>query len=76
MTFYGQVYVLKTCRTAILEMHYNALDAGHKGIKKTIARITENYFFPGLRNVVKNYVKACATCQRTKNARHKPYSLL
>jgi hypothetical protein len=50
--------------------------AGHLGVKKTASRLTTMYHWKSLRTTVKNYVKSCDICQRTKNTTQKPYGLL
>ena len=39
---------------------------GHMGEKKTLARLQERYTWPGIRNEVTRYVKACGACQTAK----------
>ncbi|KAH8272257.1 hypothetical protein KR018_008420, partial [Drosophila ironensis] len=40
--------------------------AGHMGVRKTIARISARYFWPGLQRDARKYVAACELCQRYK----------
>ena len=43
--------------------HYHAgPSAGHMGEYKTLYRMRMRFFWPGLRNDVKNWVKSCANC--------------
>lgn len=37
-------------------------DIGHFGVDKTISKIQENYYFPGLRRFVTKYVNSCLNC--------------
>ena len=46
--------------------------AGHPGIQRTISLISQRYWWPGLREFIRNYVKGCATCQVTKAGTMKP----
>jgi len=39
---------------------------GHSGQWKTIKLITQEYWWPGITEFVKAYIKGCATCQTTK----------
>jgi len=39
---------------------------GHPGEWKTLKLITREYWWPGITEFVKEYVKGCATCQTTK----------
>jgi hypothetical protein len=38
---------------------------GHFGVKKTIERILEKYYWPNLGQDVKRYIETCDACQRT-----------
>jgi transposase InsO family protein len=49
---------------------------GHQGVEKTLARITENYYFLHARQRVEEYLKDCDMCRRTKSERHAPYGFL
>ena len=62
-----QVVVPKLLRKTILE-HYHDCRAGggHFGIKKTFAAITQKYFWPKMWQEIKDYVKSCDVCQRSK----------
>ena len=39
---------------------------GHPGQWKTIELITQEYWWPGITEFVKVYIKGCAICQTTK----------
>lgn len=40
---------------------------GHNGIEKTMKRVQERYYWPGLSTFVKKYCKACYVCAVTKD---------
>lgn len=40
--------------------------AGHLGVKKTIARIAERYYWPKMGREIENYVRQCMTCLMSK----------
>ena len=42
-------------------------DDSHKGVQRTLQRIQRDFHSPNLRDVVHDYVHACATCQRYKS---------
>jgi len=46
------------------QFHDNIM--GHPGQWKTIELITQEYWWPGIMEFVKAYIKGCATCQTTK----------
>ncbi len=41
-------------------------DFGHPGIKKTLSRVKERYFWPGLAKFVKHYCAVCHFCAINK----------
>jgi len=45
--------------------------AGHPGRDETIRKIQRQYFWPGGRAWIAQYVKGCAVCQQNKNVTHK-----
>ena len=51
----------------IISLHDDPL-AGHTGSRRTLHRIQERYFWPGMVGDVKQYVKACLTCCRVKDS--------
>jgi RNase H-like domain found in reverse transcriptase/Integrase zinc binding domain len=44
---------------------------GHPGRDETIRRVNKEYFWPGARAWITEYVKGCATCQQNKNLTHR-----
>src|SRR5205085_12422126 len=46
------------------------------GIAKTYDMVSRNYYWPGMRKYVKEYVTNCEICIRNKSSHHKPYGLL
>lgn len=46
------------------------------GVAKTLARLTENFYWPGVRKDVKHFVAACVDCQQTKFETKKVVGLL
>ena len=51
---------------SILELYHDSPMAGHSGIKDTLDRIKENYYFPAMTRYVTDYVKSCPQCQKRK----------
>lgn len=66
---------VETKRKILSECH-DSPAAGHFGISKTFDLVSREYYWPGLRKYVKNYVLGCDTCTRNKTSHHKPYGLL
>jgi len=70
------IYVPRSIRTRVLEIHHDSLTAGHFGVSKTCELISRNFWWPNIHRSVKKYIKSCDTCCRAKVPRHKPYGLL
>jgi transposase InsO family protein len=58
--------VLLWSRDLISEWHDNSL-AGHLGVRKVYATLSQHYFWPDMDKDVGEYVRACPECQRTKS---------
>ena len=54
----------------VIHQHHDVNTAGHLGNDKTLALVKCKYFWTVMAKDVKNYVKGCLTCQRTKTPRH------
>jgi hypothetical protein len=44
---------------------------GHPGRDETIRKVLQCFYWPGVQQWVKQYVKGCTTCQQNKNLMHK-----
>jgi RNase H-like domain found in reverse transcriptase/Integrase zinc binding domain len=44
---------------------------GHPGRDETIRHVNKEYFWPGARAWITEYIKGCATCQQNKNLTHR-----
>src|SRR5258708_39243744 len=56
--------------------HHDHTTAGHFGETKTMELIHRRYHWPCLKRLLKNYIRSCTSCARTKAQCHKPYGLL
>jgi hypothetical protein len=66
--FKGKNYILKDLELQrdIVKMYHDHETAGHPGELETYNEIRQNYWWPGLRTFVKNYVQGCGICQQFK----------
>jgi transposase InsO family protein len=55
-------------RPAILKECHDEPTAGHMGYLKTLRRVQERYYWPGITKDVKEYVKACTICKKHKTS--------
>jgi len=63
-------------RTNLIRRHHVILQAGHGGTAKTTELVQRKYYLPKMRETIKQYVKSCDICRRTKVVRHAPYGLM
>uniref|UniRef100_A0A5S6R0G6 RNA-directed DNA polymerase n=1 Tax=Trichuris muris TaxID=70415 RepID=A0A5S6R0G6_TRIMR len=63
-----QLVVPKEMIPQVLHQCHAAATAGHLGEEKTLARVREQFYWPGYRADVKRYIKTCWEC----NARDDP----
>jgi len=63
-------------RTCLMAKHHNPPQAGHDGAAKTTELISQRYYWPKIREDIKQFIKSCNTCQRTIVVQHGPYRLL
>ena len=58
-----QIVVPEKYRKRLLCLAHESHLAGHFGVNKTMGKLCENFFWPGIRKDVKRYVRSCRTCQ-------------
>jgi hypothetical protein len=75
---HGLVYVPdnQALKTDILGQSHDHPTAGHFGRFKTLELLSRNFYWPNISHFVKNYIRTCDLCQRSKPPRHRPYGLL
>ena len=59
-------------RAEILEKLHDAPTAGHCGIAKTIARVAERFYWPGMFREIAGYVRNCDKCLAHKALQQRP----
>jgi len=74
----GKIWVpnMEGIQTNLIRQHHDIPQAGHGGTAKTTELLQRKYYWPHMRNTIKQYVKNCDICQRTKVVRHAPYGLM
>ena len=60
-----QVVVPFKFRKHVMHLAHESILGGHQGVKKTIDKITTNFFWPGIQADVRRYCQSCDICQRT-----------
>ena len=64
----GRIHILnnKKIREEILKENHNSVDVGHPEQQQMLELLKRNYWWPGLKEDVKKYVKGCFRCQQNK----------
>jgi len=75
-TYMGKIYIPPILQQDVFREMHSKGPAAHPGIKATTAVITTDYYWPKLRNDVREWVKNCDICQRMKNRNKKPHGML
>jgi RNase H-like domain found in reverse transcriptase/Reverse transcriptase (RNA-dependent DNA polymerase)/Integrase zinc binding domain len=72
----GCIYVPPGLRNDILQLVHDDPLSAHFGTGKTLALLCRSFWWPKATDYVKEYIKSCEVCQRTKSKRHRPYGEL
>jgi len=74
----GKIWVpnKERIQTNLIRQHHDIPQAGHGGTAKTTELLQRKYYWPHMRKTIKQYVRNCDICQRTKVVRHAPYGLM
>ena len=64
-----QLVLPQQYRHTVLKTAHSIPMAGHLGRKKTISRVTQRFYWPGLRDQVAEMCKGCIECQKTARVR-------
>jgi hypothetical protein len=67
---------LPEVKVALLRSVHDNPIAGHYGIEKTYARLSEHFYWPGMKKSVQHYVQSCHICRTTKRRTTKENGLL
>ncbi|KAJ8972264.1 hypothetical protein NQ317_006532 [Molorchus minor] len=70
--FAWKLVVPKAMRRTVLAENHDDPASGHLGTFKTIRRVGQHYYWPGVRSDVAKYVRGCAVCQSQKPEQRAP----
>ena len=62
-----QAIVPFTEQRTVLKFSHDSKISGHLGVNKTISKIRQGYYWPGLQSDVRSYVGGCDVCSRRKH---------
>lgn len=71
-----QLVIPESLRSKVMFECHDSPTAAHSGIDRTLHRISQRFYFPGMRRFVTQYLKTCVECQRYKPSNLKPVGLL
>jgi hypothetical protein len=57
-------------RQRVLNYSHNHKTAGHLGVTKTLSRIRQSFYWPGLQRDVRQYTAGCEVCMKSKSPSH------
>lgn len=66
---------LRFIQTILAEFHSTPI-GGHMEVTKTLARVGENFIWPGMKEGIHRFVTTCVDCQQTKYDHRKQLRLL
>jgi len=59
-----QLVVPNELREKVVSLAHDTLLAGHRGAGKTLSRVQQEFYWPGIHEYVTRYVASCDLCQR------------
>jgi transposase InsO family protein len=62
-----QIVVPRTLIRAVIKENHNPVYVAHPGIKRTYELISLNYWWPGMRQSIQEYIQNCDSCQKRKD---------
>ncbi|XP_065921901.1 uncharacterized protein [Magallana gigas] len=62
---YSQLVVPDKFRNQVMKLAHDSLLAGHLGTQRTLARVTSEFWWPGIQSDVRRFCQSCDICQRT-----------
>ena len=74
--YHDRAYIRPSNQKELIQKIHGSRPGGHMGISKTIAKVKQNYDFPGIKQATKEILAECDLCGRSKSRPHKPYGLL
>ena len=55
----------------VLNYHHNTIFTPHLGVKKTVDRVRQRFFWPGLWEAIRQHIRFCQVCATSKGAYRK-----
>ena len=71
-----RIVLPRTLRPEILTELHDSPTAGHLGMNKLLLKVKQRYYWVGMAEDVRSWVRKCSTCAQTKNPPKKPLAPL
>ena len=66
----------RTLKTMLLKEMHDSPMAGHLGVRKTLWKLAQHYYWPGMRKEVHQYVQSCVACSQNKHSNQATVGML
>ena len=73
---FGKLYIPIKCRTKLVLECHRAAYSGHFGVDKTYAKLREDFWWPRMRQTVRQLLRSCHECQVVAPRTDAKYGLL
>ncbi|CAF1490596.1 unnamed protein product [Adineta ricciae] len=70
------IYVPATLISQVVEAYHASSWAGHFGFRRTHNNLKDRYWWPNMKDTIRNYLSTCLKCQKFNFARHKAFGHL
>ena len=70
------IYVALVLVSRVVEVYHGSSWAGHFGFSQTYNKLKDRYWWPNMKETIKNYLQSCLKCQKFNFARHKAHGFL
>ena len=61
-----QIVIPKSERRTALTQYHDSKTSGHLGVTKTLTKLRQRYYWPGMQSDVRSYIAGCDKCSRKK----------
>uniref|UniRef100_A0A3B3INX7 Gypsy retrotransposon integrase-like protein 1 n=1 Tax=Oryzias latipes TaxID=8090 RepID=A0A3B3INX7_ORYLA len=72
----NRLFVPPELRSEVLQWGHSSLLSCHPGVKRTLFRVTERFWWPDMKKDVSEFVSACSVCAQQKSSNAPPAGLL
>lgn len=62
-----QAIIPRSSRRTVLEYCHDNRTSGHLGVRKTLSKIRQSYYWPGLQRDTRLYIAGCEQCSKRKD---------